>query len=83
MLRRMTTLRPDHQALFDRINEVFEDDPDVLAAWVEGSVGRGTHDAGSDLDVHLAIRDEAFESYGKPEAATGTPHHFVNLGELQ
>lgn len=69
MLRRMTTLRPDHQALIDRINEVFEADPDVLAAWVEGSVGRGTHDAGSDLDVHLALRDEAFESYGKPAPA--------------
>ena len=63
------TLRPEHQTLIDRINEVFVEDPDVLAAWIEGSVSRGTHDAGSDLDVHIAVRDEAFESYGQPAPA--------------
>lgn len=47
----------------DRILATLEDvlraDERVLAAWLEGSFGRGTADAWSDIDLHVVIRDDA------------------------
>ncbi len=38
-------------------------DERVRAAWLEGSFALGTADAGSDLDLHLAVRDDAFDAF--------------------
>jgi predicted nucleotidyltransferase len=38
-------------------------DPRVDAMWVGGSVARGVADAGSDLDLLVAVRDEDFEAF--------------------
>jgi hypothetical protein len=42
---------------------VLDDDPRVLAAWLDGSFGRGVDDAWSDLDLHLVIEDEALDAF--------------------
>lgn len=52
-----------HEALIERAREAFEGDERVRAAWIEGSIGRGTSDAWSDVDLHLAIADEAYEGF--------------------
>jgi hypothetical protein len=39
------------------------DDPRVLACWLEGSLGRGNADRYSDVDAHLLVAPEAFESF--------------------
>jgi predicted nucleotidyltransferase len=44
----------------DRIGEVLTADPRVRAVWLSGSFGRGEADAWSDLDLHVAVADEAF-----------------------
>lgn len=49
--------------LVERAREAFEPDPRVLAIWLEGSVARGTADPASDLDLHLAIADAAFDDF--------------------
>ncbi|MFN8637920.1 MAG: hypothetical protein U0360_00310 [Dehalococcoidia bacterium] len=59
-------LRDEHRALVTRIEEAFANDALVVGAWIEGSVAAGTDDAGSDLDVHLALLDQAFAGYGRP-----------------
>jgi hypothetical protein len=63
--------RPEHEALVDRALEAFEPDPRVLALWLEGSVARGTDDAASDLDLHLAIADAAYEGFGTAPEVVG------------
>ena len=65
---------PTHDDLMARARVAFEPDPRVLALWIEGSVARGTADAASDLDLHLAIADEAFEDFG------ATPEVLARLG---
>lgn len=47
----------------------FESDQRVLAAWLEGSLGAGEGDAWSDVDLHLAVVDEAFDSFIEPVEA--------------
>jgi hypothetical protein len=53
-------------AVIERARAAFADDPNVLAAWIEGSIARGTEDAASDIDLHLAVADEAFQTFGTP-----------------
>ncbi len=56
-------------ALVERARTVFAADPRVLGAWLEGSLGRGTADAASDVDLHLAVRDAAFDGFvANPDA---------------
>ena len=45
--------------------DAFEPDARVLAMWVEGSVGRGTADQWSDVDLHLAVADDSYEEFGR------------------
>lgn len=49
---------PNREPLLQRIVESLEADPRVAAAWLMGSIGRGEHDAWSDLDLHVAIHDD-------------------------
>jgi len=54
-----------YQALFSRLLTVVREDERFRAFWLSGSLARGVADAGSDLDVILAVRDEDFEAYAE------------------
>ena len=49
--------------LLARIAQELEADDRVLAAWLAGSFGRGVADAWSDLDLHIAVADDAFTAF--------------------
>src|SRR5262249_25326598 len=49
--------------LYDRALEVFTADDRVRAVWLHGACGRGAADAGSDLDLSVAVRDSDFEEF--------------------
>lgn len=49
--------------LFDRLLAAVEADQRVRALWLSGSLARGTADAGSDLDVLLAVRDGDLDAF--------------------
>lgn len=48
--------------LLNGIQRALEVHPHVIAAWLSGSRGRGTADNLSDIDIWLAIEDDAVES---------------------
>jgi hypothetical protein len=59
-------LRPmphSYQALLERATEVFLADERVRAMWLHGAVARAAQDAGSDLDIDIAVRDEDFDTF--------------------
>lgn len=49
--------------LYDAAIEVFAADERVRAVWLHGACGRGAADAGSDLDLSVAVRDEDFDAF--------------------
>lgn len=58
------TALPDRYApLFDQAVAVFAADERVRGMWLHGAIGRGQADAGSDLDVSIAVRDEDFDQF--------------------
>jgi hypothetical protein len=61
--RSLRELPRGYQTIFARLLEVVESDPRIRALWLAGSVGRGTGDAGSDLDVVVTIADADFEAF--------------------
>lgn len=52
-----------YRELFDRVVSKVESDDRIRALWLSGSVAKGSADAGSDLDLMIAIRDEDLRSY--------------------
>lgn len=46
-----------------RLVEVVEPDERIRGLWLSGSIARGTADPGSDLDLVLAIADDAFDEF--------------------
>lgn len=48
----------ERNRLLAHLVEMLERDPDVVAVWLEGSLGRGTADDLSDLDIGIVMRDE-------------------------
>jgi hypothetical protein len=65
-----------YHALFDRLLAVVEPDERIRAMWLSGSLARGVADAGSDLDVVLAVRDDDFAEFAaswREWLATVTP----------
>ncbi len=44
--------------------------PDALALWIGGSIGRGSADRYSDVDLRIAVRAEAFEEWQRAEIQT-------------
>jgi len=59
-------LRPmpqSYQALLDRATKLFEADQRVRAMWLHGAIARGAHDAASDLDIDIAVRDQDFDAF--------------------
>lgn len=63
-LPELDVLPQGYGPLFDRAAAVFEADRRVRGMWLHGAIARGRADAGSDLDVSLAVADEAFEEFG-------------------
>lgn len=52
-----------YHRLLDRVQKVAQDDQRIRGLWLSGSVARGTADAGSDLDLLLAVDDDAFDDF--------------------
>ena len=59
----LQVLEPGYDALFDRAVEVFAADQRVRAMWLSGSLGRGDADAMSDLDLIVAVADDALPEF--------------------
>lgn len=49
----------EREALLRRVVEVLRADGRMVGAWAFGSIGRGTADAWSDVDLCVVVRDEA------------------------
>jgi predicted nucleotidyltransferase len=49
--------------LIARAREVLEADERVIASWLEGSFARGSADAWSDVDMHVAMADDDADSF--------------------
>ncbi len=56
-------LPPGYHTLFERLLAVVDDDSRIRALWLGGSVGRGSADVGSDLDVLLAVADDDYAAF--------------------
>jgi hypothetical protein len=55
---------PDgYHALFQRVVETCQQDERVRAMWLGGSLARGDADQSSDLDVLIAVADDAFDEF--------------------
>lgn len=59
----LAVLPAGYEALFDRAAAWFAADDRVRGMWVHGALGRAAADAGSDLDICLAIRDADFAEF--------------------
>jgi hypothetical protein len=59
----LAVLPAGYGPLFDRAASVFAADDRVRGMWLHGSAALGTADAGSDLDVSLAVRDADFGAF--------------------
>lgn len=59
----LSPMAQGYQALLDRATEVFLADERVRAMWLHGAYAQGAHDAGSDLDIDIAVRDEDFDTF--------------------
>jgi hypothetical protein len=59
----LAVLPPGYGPLFDKATALFAADDRVRAMWVHGALARGEADAGSDLDISLAVRDADFSAF--------------------
>ena len=59
----LAVLPAGYGPLFDRAVAVFAADERVRALWVHGAMARGAADAGSDLDLSVAVRDDDFGAF--------------------
>lgn len=64
-MRPATTDTSKHNRLTADLEAHARADERIRAAWLEGSFATGTADAGSDLDLHLAVTDEDFEAFSE------------------
>ncbi|HEY2710821.1 MAG TPA: nucleotidyltransferase domain-containing protein [Caulobacteraceae bacterium] len=48
--------------LLDALTRFAEEDPRIVALWLQGSLASGQADPFSDIDAYLAVKDDAFES---------------------
>ncbi len=74
--RRLEQFRQERDALQQRAAQVLLADPRVVAAWLFGSLGRGTADALSDLDLFVIVADEHF-----PAIATARQQYLAQIGD--
>ncbi len=61
----LRVLEPGYEVLFGRAVQVLEADERVRALWLSGSLGRGDADGMSDLDVIVAVVDDAFAEFAQ------------------
>lgn len=61
--RGLEHLPAGYRPLFERVRLVFQRDERVPAMWLHGAIARGRADAGSDLDVDIAVADEHFDIF--------------------
>jgi hypothetical protein len=54
-----------HEAVLECLTKAAQEDDRILAAWLQGSRADGSADEFSDIDLYLAIRDEAYASFDK------------------
>jgi hypothetical protein len=77
-MRPTSTTTERQERLIEDLERHARGDQRVRAAWLEGSFAGGTADAGSDVDLHVAIEDERFDEFvdGAREwvAAVRAPH---------
>ena len=59
----LDVLEPPYSSLFDRLVATFLDDERVRAMWLSGSIARGAADVVSDLDVLIAVADDALDAF--------------------
>jgi hypothetical protein len=59
----LRVLPPGYRPLFDRARTVFEGDQRVRAMWIHGAMARHAIDAGSDLDISIAVADDEFGAF--------------------
>ncbi len=59
----LAALPAGYGPLFDRAAAVFEADERVRAMWLTGALARGQADAGSDLDLAVAVADDGFDGF--------------------
>ena len=59
----LAVLPAGYGPLFDRAVAVFAADERVRALWVHGALARGAADAGSDLDLSVAVADDDFGAF--------------------
>ena len=59
----LAALPPGYGQLFDRAASLFAADDRVRGMWVHGAIARDAADAGSDLDVSVAVRDADFSAF--------------------
>jgi predicted nucleotidyltransferase len=75
-------MTPEQQALVDALRKVLEADPQVEAAWLSGSLGRGGGDAFSDVDVLVLAPPGEAAAMGQryaTEVAAIAPPVLVNV----
>ena len=51
------------EAFVDHASRTLESDDRILAAWLGGSLASGTADAYSDVDLRIAVADDAFDAF--------------------
>lgn len=59
----LSVLPAGYGPLFDRAAALFEADPRVRGMWLHGALARGGGDAGSDMDIDIAVADEDFDTF--------------------
>jgi hypothetical protein len=82
-MRPRTNDTATHERLLADLRARAVEDDRIRAAWLEGSFARGTADAGSDLDLHFAVSDPAFDDFAEGArdwvAAVRTPIGVIPL----
>jgi hypothetical protein len=59
----LAPLPETYHQLYDRVLAVCEPDERIRGLWLSGSLARGNADAGSDLDLLLAVDDDAWDTF--------------------
>lgn len=63
VVERMAAMPAGYADLLASAGDAARADDRVLALWVGGSIAPGGADAGSDLDLLVAVQDDAFEDF--------------------
>lgn len=59
----LAPLPEPYHRLYDRVLQVCEPDDRIRGLWLSGSLARGVADAGSDLDLLVALADDAYDDF--------------------